>query len=71
MSIIWDEAAYLSELARMSETKPKIDLRGLSAAHFELGNRLAAYVPKLSDEEARDLLDKLFPDRQTDKVDKA
>ena len=63
-SIIWDEATYLADLCSLSEPKPKMDLSGLSEAHFELGNRMVKKIPKLSESEATELLDQLFPDRQ-------
>ncbi|MGB0843190.1 MAG: helix-turn-helix domain-containing protein [Alphaproteobacteria bacterium] len=61
-SIIWDEAAHLADLCALSEPKPKMKLAGLSAAHFELGNRLSTYVPSLSETEAQEMLNLLFPD---------
>jgi len=57
--IIWDEAEELERLAALSHPRIVIDTAGLSPAHTELANRLAAGIADLDREAVARLLESL------------
>lgn len=58
-NIIWDDAEELQGLAETSHPRVVIDTSGLSPKATELANLLAARISELSEDEIRDLIEKL------------
>lgn len=57
--IIWDDAEEMERLAALSHPRIVIDTAGLSPAHTELANRLAAGIANLDRETVTRLLESL------------
>jgi transcriptional regulator with XRE-family HTH domain len=57
--IIWDDAEELQRLAQISHPRVVIDTSGLSPQATELANLLAARISELSEDEIRNLIEKL------------
>ena len=58
-AIIWDEADALNELAKQSNPRPVLDVRGTSASHIRLANILAAKIPLMEEGEVAMWLNQL------------
>ncbi|MDH3739224.1 MAG: helix-turn-helix domain-containing protein [Alphaproteobacteria bacterium] len=58
-NLIWDDFEEVKRLAELSHPRAVVDTSGLSPAHTELANELAARIGELSSEDAEALLAQL------------
>lgn len=68
-AIIWDEADALSDVAKRSDPRPSLDVRGKSANRVRLANILSDKIPSLSEAEVAQWLTYLAKERARRKMD--